>query len=256
MRGSKQEKTKWWDRMLPHIVSNKQIIAILRMGMLLGKISDKEVRAHYSANIVELTSASDFYRTGSPVENQSEWGNVIFGNVSMARAGCGIIATYNARVALGETMTGQDMASLISVYEKKGAVYGGKLGLMPAAPYFYFKRKGYDAGMTTSVKAEDINAIGERYDTVVMCCFNNRDKLTAGMHIVNISKEANGYVCHNGYNETSAGSGIWCAGGAADTLWAAAGKLSSGNARPVCTIGIRRKEHIPDRNIHALTREF
>lgn len=256
MTDEEKGKAKWWDRMIPHIVTNRQIIALLRLGTLLGKVSDEEIRAHYDANKTILTLASDFYETGNPVENQSEWEKVIFGDVSMAQAGCGIIATYNARMALGETLTGQDMAELIGIYEKSGAVCGGKFGLMPTAPYVYFKNRGYDAGMTARTKPEDINAIGETYDTVILCSFNNRDKVTDGMHIVNISKKANGYVCHNGYNETPAGSGIWRAGDTADSLWEAARMLAGGNARPVCTIGINRKEEISDRNIHALTRDF
>lgn len=63
MTDEEKGKAKWWDRMIPHIVTNRQIIALLRLGTLLGKVSDEEIRAHYDANKTILTLTSDFYET-------------------------------------------------------------------------------------------------------------------------------------------------------------------------------------------------
>lgn len=236
------EKIKWWDSFIAHNVSGKWIINFLKPGTML-RISDKEIEAHYNTNIAVLAGADiagGFFQSGQLIENQEEWGEVAFGTVSMKQAGCGIMATYNARVSLGEKPTQQDMAGLISLYERRGAVCRGKYGLAPTAPYKYFKSRGYEVDMTTGVNPEDLNAMGQKYDTFILYSYNNRDKVTDGMHMVNISKDTKGYQCHNGYHWNPK-TNVWDAGEAKDSLWEAVRALSGGKAKPVCVIGINRK---------------
>ncbi|MCM1182351.1 MAG: hypothetical protein NC337_03140 [Roseburia sp.] len=224
-------------------MDGKWMIGFLKLGTAL-KISDKRVLAHYDANIALLTEAAaagGFYKSGQPVENQEDWGGIAFGAVSMKQAGCGMIATYNARVSLGENLTEKDMAALISMYERKWAVCGGKFGVVPTAPYAYFKGLGYDTDMITGAEPEDINAMGRSHDTIIMCYFNNQDSVTAGMHIVNISKDTDGYRCHNGYYKNRK-TNSWSVGEAKAGLWETVRSLAGGKAKPVCTIGINRKD--------------
>lgn len=212
------------------------------------RIPKKQIVEHYNTNIAILSGAGraekSFYKPNQYIENQSEWKALAFGAVSMDYAGCEIIATYNALLSLGEEMAEKEMAGLISAYEREGAVLHGRWGVAPAALYHYFQNQGYHVGMTTSLEIDEMNAVGEKYDTTIISSFNNRDKVTGGIHTVNISKDEKGYRCHNGYTwgQREDGTRGYAAGGPENSLGEAVMRLSGGRAKPVCIIGIARKD--------------
>jgi len=240
---------EWWNSYIPHHVSNDKILHFLDFNTK-AKISKKNVKAHYYHNLLMLRAGTylekqqaslpySFFRSNVPIENQQEWKSVVLGKVSMDYAGCEIIATYNARLALGEHMAENEMAELISMYERGGVVFLGRWGVAPMAIYRYFQSEGYNVGMTTSIEKAEINAIGENYDTAIISFFNDQKRVTGGIHTVNVSKEQNGYVCHNDYYKES---GVYVQKKPQENLWKVVMGLSKGKAKPICIIGINKKE--------------
>lgn len=199
---------------------------------LTWKVSEKRIAKNKEANMRVFAAAENasesFYRRNQYIENQREWGDIRFGASTMKFSGCEIIATYNALLSLGREMTEKEMMELISIYERKGAVLWGYWGTLPTAIWNYFKDRGYDAAMTDSLEQTEINAIGDRYDTIVITVYNNADNIMEQIHTINVSKNEEGkFFRHNS------------PAGPYDSLWEAIGDMSQGHAKPISVIGIK-----------------
>lgn len=211
-------------------------------------IPQSTINNNFYHNLRELrnsdgSSASEnefpVYVPGEYIENQKQWVNIYFGESQMSGVGCEIMATHNALKSLGEDMTAEKMAALISGYEEEGAVFQGAWGVAPTAIYSYFSDRGYDVGMTDSLLMEDINAFGEEYDTVIISFFNDQDNVCGQIHTVNVSKEDGKYYSHNANwvdNERYVQSAPY------DSLWDIVIDIAGRDAKPVSVIGINRKE--------------
>ena len=221
---------------LIHSATGAQVVGFLEI--LRRNISEEKISDHYEKNLQVLTDAETkeptFFVSNQYIENQNKpgWEDVKLGIKDMNYAGCEVMATYNARLALGENMTAKELAELISEYEGNGLVLQGGWGVSPKAVYNYFKEREYDVEMVTSRNKEDINAIGDSYDTIIISFFNNQDDIMKEIHTINISKEGNEYICHNAGTSERYGS-----------LWEAVLKVSGGDAKPISIIGINRKEN-------------
>lgn len=205
------------------------------------QIGEETIKKNHEHNLTELKAAKgnedSFYTDNAYIENQAEWKNIQFGPNNMAHSGCGIIATYNALLALEGQMGEEDMADLISTYEKDGAVLEGDYGLSPYAIYNYFQSQGYNVEMITSWEQEDINKFGQDHDTIIVTIYNNQDNLMNGLHTINITKKGDKYIAHNAYNEKD---GKYAASNSYDTLWEAIVELSDGESKPISFIGISK----------------
>lgn len=183
-----------------------------------------------------------FFSRGHYIENQSEWGEVKFGLTNMSYAGCGILATYNALMALGKEILEQDMVNLINYFESNGAVLFSYGGNSPISIIKYFTDEGYEVSITLSHDANKINEIGENSDTVIITAYNDKYDVSEMMHTVCITKGEDGnYTLHNGYkyvgNTAVAFSEV--DGKPIDTLQKIIENMSKdGNAEPICVIGI------------------
>lgn len=189
----------------------------------------------------EKNDVSSFFVPNEPIENQGDtkWENVHYGESNMHEAGCEIFAVYNARLSLGEEMDAGKLVELISIFETKGAASKGNYGTSPLAVYNYLKEKGYDVGATDSFQKEDINAIGEKYDTIIITSFNDQLTLERGVHTINISKGEEGYIAHNNYFRDA--NKKLAASPAVPTLWDAVLDLPKGKTKPIFIIGINKK---------------
>lgn len=187
---------------IPQKTTNEQVLKFME-NAAFPLISESMSNEHYENNLKELKEQAmkdkGVYKRNTPIENQYEWGDIHFGWFDMDFSGCEIIAAYNAKVALGEEMTETEMAELICTFEKKGAVLSGGFGVAPTEINDYFEREGYGTEMITSMEKEDINAVGEAYDTVIITVFNSSHNIMDQIHTMNVSKGENGYVYHNGY---------------------------------------------------------
>lgn len=238
----KEKKFQRWIRsLIPHYASNRQVLGFLHLSTWI-KFSPKFILAHHSENLKKLLAASQagaqgaFYQPHTYIENQSEWRDIEFGFTDMAYAGCEIMAVYNARLSLGEEMTAREMADLIRVFERHGAVLGGIFGTAPTAVYKYFRGNGYTVEMTTDTLEEEVNALGDRYGTAIITFFNNRDDIKAQAHMVNVSKEQGGYVCHNARLDGRGGN---ICGSLAEVVR----RVSNGKAKLIGVIGISPAEN-------------
>lgn len=206
-----------------------------------GFVPEQRITEHAAVNRVKLGSPPVNVQKGAFVENQSEWGGILFGEgkkANMSYSGCGIIAVYNALVALGEPTSAKAMEELISGFERNGAAWRGRFGVAPTAIYDYFASRKFQVVKSDTKDAGHINEIGKAYDVAIATVYNDRYDITAQIHTVCMTKEADGaYVIHNAYNKC-------------DGNWAAkrTGKYSLGEAivqagrcpAAVCVIGIKK----------------
>ena len=194
--------------LIPQEISNGTFLSIYDALTKLSDIPESVIKQNAIDNAKLLSGTNTPLSATDYIENQSQWGNVKFGEgnkTNIAGSGCGIIATYNALNALGETTTSQTMVDLISYYEHDGAVMGGAWGVSPEAIENYFIGQGYDVTSTSEKGMLTINMIGEQYDTVIVTAYNDAYDITQQVHTVSITKETDGtYSVHN-VNEYDSG---------------------------------------------------
>lgn len=226
--------------------SNRQVLGVLKA--LMFPISQKRIQQNQTNNLSELKKHT-FFMGNTFIENQREWKNVKFGRADMDKAGCEIIATYNAKLALGETTAETDMVELISTYENRGAVLLGNWGTAPMAIYDYFVSQRYETAMEMDFHKETIHAMKEKYETFILSFFNDENRVSEGIHTINISKNGRTYSNHNVYKRNM--DGYISDDGHAD-LWDAVlhvnvpkksktGECVIVHAKPISIIGINRK---------------
>lgn len=199
---------------------------------------------NYAANRKVLEAASSekdgFYSPNHFIENQNEWENVRFGLSTMRYSGCEIMAVYNALLDLGNEMTAQSMAELISEFERKGAALRGKWGCAPKSIYKYLVRRGYRVTMTTCADPDTINAVGENSKSVIITSYNDRNDIRRMIHTISITKDDLGnYILHNAYKRTNGRYAAYSGNSPIKNLWDVIGVMSQGQAAPICVIGIR-----------------
>ena len=190
------------NRFIVQNASSKQVLGVLKA--LMFPISQKRIQQNQTNNLSELKKHT-FFTGNIFIENQREWNNVKFGRADMDKTGCENIAAYNARLALGETMTEMDMVELISTYENRGAVLWGNWGTAPTAIYDYFVSRGYETAMEMDFHKETIHALGEKYETFILSFFNDENRVSEGIHTINISKNGRTYSNHNVYKRNMDG---------------------------------------------------
>lgn len=232
--------TGWLKALIPQHVSNVQLLNVLDICTCL-KISEKKIRANHWANTEvfakALSSGRSFYARGNYIENQPQWKQVKFGRYTMDYSGCEMIAACNALLSLGENLTEQGIADIISFFEKRGAALFGGWGVASRAIRRFFEGKGYETVMTCSRNPGEINRMGEEYDTVIITVYNDRKDITKQIHTMNVSKEDEShFVLHNSYRRDRDGSYI--SGIPRASLWETIESLHGGAAMPICMIGI------------------
>lgn len=226
--------------------SNRQVLGVLKA--LMFPISKKRIQQNQTNNLSELKKHT-FFTGNTFIENQREWNTVKFGRAGMDKTGCEIIATYNAKLALGETMTEKDMVELISTYENRGAVLLGNWGTAPTAIYDYFVSQGYETAMEMNFHKETIHAMEEKYETFILSFFNDENRVSEGIHTINISKKGRTYSNHNVYKRNTDG---YISDDGHTDLWDAVlhvntpkksktGECMMVHAKTISIIGINRK---------------
>lgn len=224
-------------------IPNCCMVKILSL-FTLAKISKKHRNENQAANrkVLEAASAEEngFFSPNHFIENQNEWENVRFGSSTMKYSGCEIMAVYNALLDLGNEMTAQSMAEIISEFERKGAAIRGRWGCSPKSIYKYLVRRGYQVTMTTSANPDTINAVGENSHSVIMTAYNDRNDIRSMIHTISITKDTLGnYTLHNAYKRTNGRYAAYSGNSTIKSLWDAIGAMSQGQAASICVIGIK-----------------
>lgn len=185
---------------IPQKISNKTVLTVLTILSGLRRVQKTVIRSNAAHNASALLDKK-VYDPDSYIENQNEWSNIRFGRkYSMRYAGCEIIAVCNALRALGESVSVRFIVTLISAFERRGAVLGGFFGTAPYAIEKYFKEKGYPVTAADRMDGEIIKEIGKKSRTVIVVAYNDRNDIMKQVHTVSVTKEEIGtYSVHNAY---------------------------------------------------------
>lgn len=228
--------------LIPRYVSNRILLTVYRFLALLG-VPRFVRKNHYRQNLVRLEETDwGFWRLPEAyIENQSEWENIRFGlgrRLSMSYAGCEIIATYNARKALGGSLSKQFMAELISAYEARGAALWGAFGVAPTAIAAYFKKIGYEVRTADGADEAAVGEIAKNHKVMIATAYNDKNDITEQIHTVCITKNRDGrFVLHNAYRQNERGQ--YCESLPYKTLQEAAAHISRRESKLIYLIGIR-----------------
>lgn len=240
-----KEKAKGIKAFIPQKVSNEAVVVAMEKLSVDYPVAPITIQQNEADNLAILTTTATLCESGKYIENQASWSDVKYGNKStMDKTGCGIIASYNALLALGESVSEQTMVDLISRYEQNGAVLYGEFGTSPLQIVKCFEEKGYDVTLSISKEEAAINDIGDNSDTVIATVYNNKYNVMDQLHTVSITKDANGkFSIHNtGLFDSNANSYLAKDnnGLGYDTLHDAICDVSGGDSMNISVIGISK----------------
>lgn len=229
---------------IPKYVSNRVLLGIYRILSICavpGFIRER----HYRENRILLEEKNwEFLdKPGVYIENQAEWGDIRFGvgrRCSMAYAGCEIMATYNARKAIGEKLSAQDMAELIHAYEARGAALWGAFGTTPTAIAAYFRKNGFRVQTTGGRARAAAEEIGGSAAVMIATVYNDKNDITAQIHTVCITRNKDGkFVIHNAYRRDE--KGRYRESAAYETVQEAIAYISGRESKLIYLIGIGKR---------------
>lgn len=231
--------TKAW---IPRYISNETVLKVYDMlswipGVSLS-VSEKNRRLNQRA-----LKDENIFRAGHFIENQNAWGEVQFGSGrhhNMRYSGCEVIAVYNALLDLGQELSPEDMAELITVFEQRGAALKGEFGVAPHAIRDYLKNGGYDVTATSSTEAEDICKLGADSHTVIATVYNDKNNIMEEIHTVCITKRDGIFVVHNDYTKDGKRPGVYKERGGYATLGEAVDSIGR-DAQSIYVIGIFKR---------------
>ncbi len=228
---------------IPQYLKNRTVLKFYGwLCRYTGAISKQKAAQHAKINKKELAQNPIYLKKNPFIENQAEWGRIVFGagkKADMAHSGCGIIAVYNALKALGEKVSPDMMAMLISSFERHGAIFRGTLGTAPNAIYDYFNENGYDTVQTDSSDTNKLNEIGVAYDVAIVTVYNDKYDITEQIHTICITKDSDKeYVLHNAYYRLN---GQWAQKRTGQYMLGEAIKKIGANVAVICIVGVRRK---------------
>lgn len=189
--------------MIPQRIKNRTVLrAMGAMRKLTCRIPEKVILDNRIKNCAALTDPSVFL-TDAYIENQAQWEHVRFGSSkhsNMKYSGCEIIATFNALRALGEPCGIPEMAELIAMYERDGAMLNGEFGVSPGAIRDFFCKKGYRVEGSDSREADILNDRRDWVRAVIVSAYNDAHDIMAQIHTVCMTpNEAGNLVLHNAY---------------------------------------------------------
>lgn len=229
--------------LIPTYVSNRVLVKGYRFLALFG-VPRFVRRNHFRENCERLkeTNWNFWHESDVLIENQSEWGNIRFGvgrRLSMRYAGCEIIATYNARKALGVPSSRKMMAELIEIYEARGAALWGAFGVAPTMIAAYFRKNGFAVETADGADEAAVERIAQNHRVMIATAYNDKNDIMAQIHTVCITKRADsGFVLHNAYRRDK--SGQYSSSPPYTTVQEAVSHLSAREAKLIYLIGVKR----------------
>ena len=158
-------------------------------GNLIENSANKQGVENYKHNSEIDMSEYKEYINGQDLGSVAEFK---FGNTTMDKNGCEIIATYNALVTLGAK---EDLCKIAAHYESDGQMLNGTWGTNPYAVERYFKQRGYEVS-----RVEGDNILNNKIPDADAYIFSfwNSDKVSGALHTVAVRKtEIGKYVFYN-----------------------------------------------------------
>lgn len=194
---------------ISQIISNEAFLIvteILRRRTV--PIPEYIIKKHKSNNLEKIVYARELLGkeilSEEYIENQEEWKEIEFGmgfEANMSYSGCEVIATYNAKKALGEKVTAETMTDLIGYYERDGVMLSGEFGVSPLAIDEYFEKEGYDTIMLANDVSENLESLALASDVVILSVYNNKYSICDQVHTICVTKEKRAYCAHNVYHK-------------------------------------------------------
>ncbi|MDE5717526.1 MAG: hypothetical protein K2I53_07925 [Lachnospiraceae bacterium] len=227
---------------IPRHVSNRVLLTVYRLLAVFG-VPRFVRRNHLRENRIRLEQTNrDFWHAPDAyIENQSEWKKIRFGvgrRQSMSYGGCEIIATYNARKALGAPVSKKFMAELIDAYEARGAALWGAFGVAPTMITAYFRKNGFQVKAADGADAEAAEEIARNSKVMIATAYNDKNDITGQIHTVCITKNREGqFVLHNAYYRDE--KGRFRESRPYMTFWEAVSHISRRSPKLIYLIGIR-----------------
>ncbi|MBQ8138043.1 MAG: hypothetical protein IJ195_01150 [Lachnospiraceae bacterium] len=241
---------------IPQKVSGKTVAGFLKLGSLLGRPGKRKISRNLDINIETIKShIPEIEGHKGYIENQDAYRDVKYASKDMRWGGCGVFATYNSLVNLrrasledsnrtdtyaelrdnekeskAAVISPAILPELISYYEKKGAVFGARLGTSPLSVLKFFLENGFDAKI--SYKEADFEGFGREYDTFILTAYMDGSDISKNVHYIAISKEGGYFTPHN----------VYCNGkvfSPSNTLTGAIKSINNGKAKGMCLIGIK-----------------
>ncbi len=173
---------------------NSLVVGALRFFSLFSFISKKRRQKNSGTNEEVLKKESYTAKDGF-IENQHAMKALMFGRTDMAYAGCEIIAVYNALLSLGRK---KDLTELISTFEKRGSVFGGRFGTSPYALYRYLSKT--PENVCFSFKRKDFERIAQESRILIITYYNDAKDIMQQIHTICVTKnEKDEMEPHNAY---------------------------------------------------------
>ena len=174
------------------------------------------------------------FRQDGYIEDQENYTDLRYGSVTVAYAGCEVIAVANVLNALRRAgLIGddayQELPQLLYSFEMNGKLLGGRFGTSPGALRDYMRSCGFETRLCTDPQLFPI--VAKISDVLMLTCYNDEKNLLKEVHTFCISKE-DGYRTHNAYHRGKAGYRY-------ERFEDLLRELNGGLAKPICIIGVR-----------------
>lgn len=164
------------------------------------------------------------------IEKQQMLTMLKYGRVTVAYAGCEVIALYNALYKLGEYRL-LNFGALLYEMERDGIVLQGYWGTSPYALVRYCKRHNlsYDFGW----KQNQFDKIQAQYASMILTFYNNREDIRQQIHTVCITKDKEQMFIHNLRGDgTKEGPYL--------NFKTLLKEMNGGNIKAICLLGIEK----------------
>lgn len=159
-------------------------------------LSKADIAANEAVNR-EVFKNEKLWPQGGYIERQSELGALRFGkSYTVAYGGCGLIALYNALLALGRDASDELFLEVAADLQRSGVAWFGKYGIHPSAIRHWLVRHGYLV-KRLCISEESFAQNEENYKVFIVTVLNGTG-LQNWVHTVCITRVEAGFVVHNG----------------------------------------------------------
>ena len=219
--GRREALRRAWRGFVPGHVSNRLVLFVYHLFSGHGRFRQLGI----PFDRLGETGVRNGFR---PIEDQRLRAGEAFGRSTVARAGCEVIALYNAVGTLTGQMT-EPLSRWNEVFRRRGMVFGGRFGTSPKALYRWLCKNRFSVVWETREELFDKTAQG--FPCAILSYYNDRSDLFRGVHTVCLTREGNGFVAHNLTEDGNRGPVY---PGIRELLQTASG----GKAKGLCLIGV------------------
>ncbi len=234
---------KFNTKLLPGIT----IISFFEVLCKLTKISKKHADSHFEENRKKWAEYRKTH-TSKYLEDQHDFAMLQYGRynkflnnifmkgrpINASANTCGVLATFNVLKYLGDD--NDDLfPELLNAFETRCLVLKGYFGTSFVGILNFLKKKGYESKLFIGRKVtkENMDYLENEYGAFILLAYNNAENVADMIHYISITKEENGFVKHNSYDQ------VVCY----PTLYEAVinyNRTDSNKSKPIGVAGVRK----------------